>query len=200
MKKWIGNLLILTGAALLIWLWSGSNQVQKNQDQLIEAFAAVKDSGETGELRIVSDDESVKGKAKSTLPSNIEGVLSIPSIQLKSPVIAGASGENLNQSLASISGMDKPGVLNGSYAIAGHQSHVFGEFFNRLNELQVGEHFSYETMTETLTFEVFDIQIVKPSEVDSLNSQKGMALLSLITCYPERSNKYRLIVHSKRID
>lgn len=200
MKKWISNLLILSGVAMLIWLWFGSNQAQKNQDQLIEAFAAVKDSGETGELIITSDDESLKGKAKSTLPSNVEGVLTIPSIQLKSPVIAGASGKNLNQSLASINGMDKPGVLDGSYAIAGHQSHVFGEFFNRLNELQVGEHFSYETMAETITFEVFDIEIVKPSEVDSLNPQKGIALLSLITCYPERSNKYRLIVHSKRID
>jgi sortase A len=96
--------------------------------------------------------------------------------------------------------MDKPGVMDGSYAIAGHRSHVFGKFFNRLNELQLGERLTFETMEETITYEVFDRNIVEPHEVESLNRKKGIALLSLITCYPENSNKYRLIVHAKRID
>lgn len=201
MKKWIGNLLILSSVALFIWLWSGQTEVQRNQDQLIEAFAAVKETGEIEEpMSTESKVEPEDKKAKSTLPSGLEGVLSIPSIRLKAPVVAGASAENLDRALGSISGMDKPGELNGSYAIAGHQSHVFGEFFNRLDELQIGERFSYETLKEKMTFEVFDIEIVKPNEVNSLKRQEGIALLSLVTCYPERSNKFRLIVHAKRID
>jgi len=200
MKKWIGNILIVSSAALLIWLWSGTLNTEKEQDRIIEAFAAIKETSESGQsitTDLANSDE--KKEAKTTLPPNVEGILSIPSIKLKSPVLTGANPNNLNQALGSITGLDEPGIVNGSYAIAGHQSHVFGEFFNRLNELQVGDQFSYETLEETLLLEVFDIKIVKPHQVSSLNPQKGIALFSLITCYPKNSNKYRLIIHAKRV-
>ena len=201
MKKWIGNLLILSSVVVFIWLWSGSIETQQEQDQMIEAFAAVKATGEIGEVKAMPPNRgTVQEEVKSAITSNVEGVLSIPSIELKAPVLAGANPENLNQALGSISGMDKPGVVNGSYAIAGHRSHIFGEFFNRLNELQIGERLTFETMEESIKFEVFDRKIVEPHEVESLNRKKGIALLSLVTCYPENSNKYRLIVYAKRID
>ncbi|TQR14242.1 sortase domain-containing protein [Psychrobacillus soli] len=41
--------------------------------------------------------------------------------------------------------------------------------------------------------------IVTPENVDILNRQKGMTLLSLVTCYPERSNQFRLVVQAKQI-
>lgn len=201
MKKWIGNLLILASVMVFVWLWSGSIKTQQDQDQMIEAFAAVKATGEIGVAKAIRpNDEAVQKEGKSDIPSNVEGVLTIPSIKLKAPVLAGANPMNLDQALGSISGMDKPGVVDGSYAIAGHRSHVFGEFFNRLNELQIGERITFETMEETITFEVFNRKIVKPHEVESLNRLKGIALLSLVTCYPENSNKYRLVVYAKRID
>jgi sortase A len=99
-----------------------------------------------------------------------------------------------------IAGLDEPGELNGSAAIAGHQSHVFGRFFNRLEELQIGDRFKLETRTATLQFEVFNIQIVKPENVNILERQKGISLLSLVTCYPERSNKFRLVVQAKKVE
>ena len=62
-------------------------------------------------------------------------ILIIPSIQLESPVIDGATSANLNRALGMIMNLDAPGTLNGSSAISGHQSHQFGYFFNRLSEL-----------------------------------------------------------------
>ncbi|WP_093267583.1 sortase [Psychrobacillus sp. OK032] len=76
---------------------------------------------------------------------------------------------------------------------------MFGQFFNRLNELQIGDQFEVETITETLQYEIFDIVVVKPENVDILKRQKGIMLLSLLTYYPERSNQFRLVVQAKQI-
>lgn len=197
-KKWIGNLLIIAGIAMLIILVLGMKSTQDNQTGLIEAFEAVKTEASTG---AAAQTETAGTSAEAAgLPDGVEGVLTIPAIELQSPVLQGATPGNLNGALGAIEGLDRAGEMNGSYAIAGHQSHVFGQFFNRLNELEIGERFEYETLDETISFEVFDIRIVKPEEVEVLKAQKGVALLSLVTCYPENSNEFRLIVQAKRIN
>ncbi|WP_052131476.1 class D sortase [Planococcus sp. CAU13] len=197
-KKWIGNGMIIGGFAMLIILALGMKSTHDNQTGLIEAFEAVKTEASTGAAAQTNAAGTFAEAAG--LPDGVEGVLTIPAIELQSPVLQGATPGNLNQALGAIEGLDRAGEMDGSYAIAGHQSHIFGQFFNRLNELQIGEHFEYETLDENFSFEVFDIQIVKPEEVEVLNAQKGMALLSLITCYPENSSEFRLIVQAKRIN
>lgn len=197
-KKWIGNLMIIAGIAVLITLALGMKGTQDNQTGLIEAFEAVKTEASTGtSAQTEVPDNSAEAAG---LPDGVEGVLTIPAIELQSPVLQGATPNNLDQALGAIEGLNEAGEMDGSYAIAGHQSHVFGQFFNRLNELEIGERFEYETLDETISFEIFDIQIVKPEEVEVLNAQKGVALLSLVTCYPENSNEFRLIVQAKRIN
>lgn len=197
-KKWLSNLMIIAGLVLLITLGWGIKNTQDNQADLIEAFEAVKTEASTGEA---FQNEVFGNSAEAAgLPDGVEAVLTIPAIDLKSPVLAGATPANLDKALGSISGLDEPGQMDGSYAIAGHQAHVFGKFFNRLNELEKGDHFALETLEEEMEFEVFDIQIVKPEQVDVLEPEKGMALVSLITCYPENSNEFRLIVQAKKVD
>lgn len=196
-KKWIGNGLILVGLAMLIILVLGIKNTHDNQTGLIEAFEAVKTEASTG---ATAQAEAVGISTEAAgLPDGVEGVLTIPAIELQSPVLQGATPDNLNKALGAIEGLDRVGEMDGSYAIAGHQSHIFGQFFNRLNELEIGELLEYETLDETFSFEIIDIQIVKPEEVEVLNPQKGVALLSLVTCYPENSNEFRLIIQAKRI-
>lgn len=197
-KKWIGNLLIISSLVLLITLGLGMKSTKDNQNELIEAFEAVKTEASTGNAA----QSAVSGDSveKAGIPDGVEGILTIPAIELNAPVLEGATPANLDKALGSISGLDEAGKMDGSYAIAGHQAHMFGKFFNRLNELEKGDRFQLKTVDETLDFEVFDIQIVKPEKVSVLNPRKGMALVSLITCYPENSNKFRLIVQAKRVD
>ena len=197
-KKWIGNLMIIAGIAVLITLVLGMKSTQDNQTGLIEAFEAVKTEASTG-TSAQTEVSSTSAEAAG-LPDGVEGVLTIPAIELQSPVLEGATPDNLDKALGAIKGLDRAGEMDGSYAIAGHQSHAFGKFFNRLDELEIGERFEYETLTETISFEIFDIRIVKPQEVEVLKAQEGKALLSLVTCYPENSNEFRLIVQAKRIN
>lgn len=196
MKKHIGNLLILIAISMLIVVGHGTLKNKQHQEQLIQSFASIKTEAATSSIR---DTTPNVVPLSSKEADEVTGVLHIDSIDLKAPVVRGAAPEKLNKALGTIDGLDEPGTLNGSTAIAGHQSHVFGQFFNRLNELQIGDQMELETITETLRYEVFDIQVVKPENVDILKRQKGITLLSLVTCYPERSNQFRLVVQAKQI-
>lgn len=198
MKKWISNFMIVAGLVLLIALVWGMKHTKEEQLGLIEAFETVKTEA-SNELPLQNEAFGITAEA-AELPDGVEAVLAIPAIELKSPVLAGASPANLDKALGSIEGLDEPGKMGGSYAIAGHQAHVFGKFFNRLDELESGDRFTLETINEEMAFEVFDIQIVKPEQVEVLKPKKGMAMVSLITCYPENSNEFRLIVQAKKVE
>ncbi|MFJ5769395.1 class D sortase [Psychrobacillus sp. NPDC093180] len=200
MKKHIGNLLILIAISMLIIVGHGMLKNKQHQEQLVESFANIKTEAATSESK---GSQPTKDEDESTLSmeraDDAMGILTIDSIDLQAPVVRGAAPEKLNKALGTIDGLDEPETINGTSAIAGHQSHVFGQFFNRLNELQIGDQFELETITETLRYEIFDIVVVKPENVDILKRQKGITLLSLVTCFPERSNQFRLVVQAKQI-
>ncbi|MFJ8065927.1 class D sortase [Psychrobacillus sp. NPDC096426] len=186
MKKLIGNMLILVAISMLIVVGHGMLKNKQHQEQLIQSFAGIKTEAATS--------KAIEGS------NEVAGILNIDSIDLKAPVVRGAAPEKLNKALGTIDGLDEPGTVNGTTAIAGHQSHIFGQFFNRLDELQIGDQFEMDTISGTLQYEIFDIVVVKPEDVDILKSQKGISLLSLVTCYPERSNQFRLVVQAKQIN
>ena len=191
-KKYVGNILMIIGCVLLFIVSYGMFENKTHQKELIESFKAIKTEtalASNGEVEVTSKNDSTS-----------ISILRIPAIQLESPVLVGATAPKLNRTLGMIENLDAPGTPNGSTAIAGHQSHRYGHFFNRLNELQIGDRFELEISTDLLVYEVFDIQIVKPNNVEVLNRQEGKSMLSLITCYPERSNKYRLVVQAKHVD
>jgi len=190
--KLLGTLMIVCGALLFTWLLNGNAKTDAHQQELIEAFRSVQVAEGTGELP--------NGNVVSAGFDGMEGILSIPSIDLEASVLYGTDAKTLNQSLGAIENMDLPGKMDGSYAIAGHQAHVFGKFFNRLHEMEVGTEFTFQTAAEEMSFKVFDIKIVKPHEVEVLEPKEGMALMSLITCYPAYSNEYRLVVQGERVD
>lgn len=198
MKKLIGNLLILIAISLLIFIGYGMLKNKQHQEHLIQSFASIKTEAATSKM-MGGFSTNVVPNLSSEEANEVTGILHIDSIDLKAPVVRGASPAKLNKSLGTIDGLDEPGTLNGSTAIAGHQSHLFGQFFNRLDEMQIGDKFSLETASGMLHYEVFDIVVVKPENVDIVKRQKGITLLSLITCYPERSNQFRLIVRAKQI-
>lgn len=191
--KWLGTLFILSGVMLAAFLLNGNMKSEAREQGLIDAFRSVQATEGTDEILEVAEVES-NGLVR------MEGILSIPAIDLEAPVLYGADAATLDKSLGAIENMDLPGEVDGSYAVAGHQAHVFGRFFNRLHEMKVGAEFTFQTIDEEMAFKVFDIQIVKPHEVDVLKPQKGKALISLITCYPAYSNEYRLVVQGERVN
>lgn len=204
--RWTGNLLVLAGICLLAWQFFGSKKTEDVREQQLEAFASLKATEDVQtEVSVSGANTGTASKSKAVaIPEkeigDLVGVLSIPQIDINAPVTYGATSKVLDSGFGAIPGMDEPGIEDGSYAIAGHQSHVFGQFFNRIDELETGSQFSFETIAETQTYEVYDVQIVNPEEVEAIAPENGIAKLSLVTCYPQNSTKHRLIVMAKRVD
>lgn len=202
MKRFVrgsGTLFMVIGFALLAWLLNGNTQTNDRQQKMVESFEAMQATNPTSESIDPQDIKPAKKQNNEEL-KGIEGILTIQSLDMKAPVQYGADAQTLQNSLGAIEHMDAPGEVDGSYAIAGHQAHVFGEYFNRLHELEVGSAFTFQTLEKNMNFEVYDIQIVKPHEVDVLDPDPGIAKMSLITCYPEYSNEFRLVVQAKLVE
>lgn len=207
--RWIGNVLLLIGVCLLVWQFIGTKRTENVREQQLDAFANLKAQAETENQPMKSKDKETQMQTEEKTASNkvhekglgeLVGVLSIPQIDIHAPVSYGATPSILDSGFGAIPSNYEPGVQDGSYAIAGHQSHVFGLFFNRLDELKTGSRFDLETVDETQTYEVYETRIVFPEEVEAIAEEPGISKLSLVTCYPQNSNKHRLIVMAKRVD
>ncbi|REB08700.1 class D sortase [Sporosarcina sp. BI001-red] len=206
--RWIGNFLLLAGVGLLVWQFVGTKHTENVREQQLDAFANLKaeakkeipskNRNSTESLEQTKETATAK-EVQGKKFGELVGVLSIPQIDIHAPVSYGATPSILDSGFGAIPSEYEPGVQNGSYAIAGHQSHVFGQFFNRLDELQEGSRIDLETVDESQTYEVYEMRIVLPEEVEAIEEEPGIAKLSLVTCYPHNSNKHRLIVMAKRV-
>ena len=58
----------------------------------------------------------------------------------------------------------------------------------------------FRVLDEILTYEVDQILIVEPHEVDALQIQEGEDLCTLITCTPYGVNSHRLLVRGHRVE
>lgn len=82
--------------------------------------------------------------------------------------------------------------------LTGHTGFIKAEIFTRLNEMQFGDEVYLNTLNEKLKYEVYNIKIVLPNEVDDLKICEGKDLLTLVTCTPYGVNTHRLLVQCKR--
>ena len=64
----------------------------------------------------------------------------------------------------------------------------------------VGDTFTVTVLDEVLTYEVEEIFIVKPNEMEKLAIIPGGDYITLMTCTPYGINTHRLLLRSHRID
>ncbi|PLR99288.1 class D sortase [Bacillus sp. T33-2] len=124
------------------------------------------------------------------------GTLHIEKIDLLLPVVEGATQDNLKTAAGHLTGTSYPGQ-KGNAAIAAHRSYTFGRQFNRLNELEKEDVILIETKTEIYTYVVFKKSIVSPTDMEVLDEQGGIGVLTLITCEPIKNPTKRLIVQAR---
>lgn len=110
------------------------------------------------------------------------GILRIQKIDLEQPVLAGAGREHLDISLATIEPTGTPGKT-GNFAVAGHNSRIYGRHFNRLSELAAGDAITVDTADGSYTYVVQELYTVQPDEVWVLESTAKKAEITLVTCY-----------------
>lgn len=215
-RNFVSIVLILIGLAVLAYPKAGelyaAHQQQKllsewqeglviidiGEDEVIDDSRPVVDDSDTTSTEQAKKQEQEKLRTEY-IQKHLEGVLSIEKIKLKLPILKGATRGNLNISVASMKNTGKAGEL-GNYALAAHRSHRYGELFNRLEELDVGDRIEVDTGGNIFKYQVVKKLYVKPEETWVLKSKKGSKEISLITCHPMIKPIQRLIIKGELIE
>lgn len=152
---------------------------------------------------IALDGSNLQGNGESNVGASMTlgeqpdtiGIINIPRIGLRAPVAEGADLDILRFALGHMESTTALGKI-GNAVVAGHRSHSFGIYFNRLDEMQLDDEIIVETGTETITYVVYDILLVEPNDVSVLKNSSSYRVLTLITCDPVYNPTHRLIVHA----
>ncbi|MGI5899407.1 MAG: class D sortase [Christensenellales bacterium] len=120
------------------------------------------------------------------------GVMSIPKIDLEVAVGEGVTNRTIRYAVGHFQQTALPGE-NGNFSVIGHRSYIMGEFFNRLDEVEIGDQVMVERDGMLYTYSVSDIMVVEPTDMWVLDSTPDPQI-TLITCTPIRIATHRLIV------
>ncbi|MEK8131418.1 class D sortase [Paenibacillus filicis] len=123
------------------------------------------------------------------------GVIEIPSIDSRLPILSGVSEANMRLGAVHFKGTAMPGET-GNAVIAAHRSLSYGRLFNRLVELKAGDTVVVRVGSTKTEFTVTATAIVEPDEVSVLKQSRTGAFLTLITCDPIDTGTHRFIVHA----
>ena len=130
----------------------------------------------------------------------IMGYLSIPKINIKLAIYHGTADDVLQTGVGHLNGTKLPiGGESTHCVVAAHRGLPSAKLFSNLDKLEEGDIFMIRTLDQTLTYEVDQIRIVLPDEVDDLKIEEGKDLCTLVTCTPYGINTHRLLVRGHRV-
>ena len=84
--------------------------------------------------------------------------------------------------------------------LTGHTGSPAAYLFTDLDEMVEGDTFYLYVLEETLAYEVDQILVVLPEEVDDILPEPGEDYCTLVTCTPYGVNSHRLLVRGHRIE
>ena len=124
--------------------------------------------------------------------------IEIPKINVNLPVYFGDTLEILKKGVGHSSGSYFPGE-GGSIVYMGHNS---TKMFRRFSELQIGDEIKVTTSYGEYNYKIYDMQLIKETEVDKLPIQKEKEILMVYTCYPFNNIGYatqRYVVYAELV-
>lgn len=186
---------------------SYSDAVEELDEEDYEAFwqAAVeynKEMASTGNRFSLSEEEEEEyNKILDITGTGIMGYVEIPSIQCSLPIYHGTDEAVLQIAAGHIEGTSLPvGGESSHCVISGHRGLPSAKLFTDLDQLVEGDVFMLRVMDEVLTYEVDQILIVEPYDLDALQIEDGKDYCTLVTCTPYGVNTHRLLVRGHRIE
>lgn len=133
--------------------------------------------------------------------NGIMGYIEIPSIDVTLPIYHGTAESVLQMAVGHLEWTSLPvGGESSHCVLSGHRGLPSAKLFTDLDQLEKGDIFILRVLDEELTYEVDQIRIVLPKEVEELMIQEGEDLCTLVTCTPYGINSHRILVRGHRID
>lgn len=176
----------------------------REYDELYEKMVAYNEelfrTGQSGLVDAFSYEQVDFSLREFGFSEDMIGYISIPKMDVELPVYLGASAENLDRGAAHLSMTSLPvGGDNTNAVIAAHRGHATADMFSNIDVLQPGDTVTVTNYRETLRYQVADIAIIRPDEIDRVLIQPGRDLVTLITCNPRGYNYERYVVYCERV-
>lgn len=129
----------------------------------------------------------------------IMGIIEIPKIGVRLPVYHGTGDVGLSQGAGHMEGTSLPvGGENTHCGIAGHRGLPSAKLFSDLDQIQRGDVIYLNVLGELLVYQVDQISVVLPHEMEYMSIIEGGDYLTLVTCTPYGVNSHRLLVRGVR--
>lgn len=133
--------------------------------------------------------------------TGIMGYIDIPDIKVSLPIYHGTDEAVLQIAIGHITGSSFPIGGKGAHcAVSGHRGLPSAKLFTDIDRLQAGDRFLLQILDRTLTYEVDQIRIVLPQELQDLEIDPEKDYCTLITCTPYGVNTHRLLVRGHRVE
>ena len=215
-------LILLVGLSLLLYptfsdYWNSFHQTHaiasysKEVSQLDdETFEELKEEaiaynnsliGKSNRLNLSKADEKEYESLLDVTGTGIMGYIEISKIRCSLPIYHGTDDAVLQIAIGHIPGSSLPvGGESTHCVLSGHRGLPSAKLFSKLDQLEVGDTFVLRVLDDVLTYEVDQILIVEPQEINSLQIEEGKDLCTLVTCTPYGVNTHRLLVRGHRIE
>jgi len=129
------------------------------------------------------------------------GDIEIEKIGVMLPIYHGTGEAVLQVAIGHIEGSSLPTGGAGTHSVfSGHRGLPSAKLFTNLDQMAVGDKFVLHVLDERLTYEVDQILVVLPEEIEALEIDPEADLSTLVTCTPYGVNSHRMLVRGHRVE
>lgn len=129
------------------------------------------------------------------------GYISIDKLRLELPIYHGTSAEVLNRACGHLQGSSLPVGGAGTHCVlTAHRGLPSAKLFTDLGKMEIGDTFIVTVLNQRLFYQVDQIKVVTPEELNDLTIEEGHDYCTLVTCTPYGINTHRLLVRGSRIE
>lgn len=167
-------------------------QEARDYNELLHSSSQVFVSGEAQDFQYIETLDVYNG---------MMGYIVIEEFDVKLSIMHGTDEGVLQTAVGHLEGSSLPtGDIGNHTVLTGHTGLPTAELFTCLSEMEIGDTFQLYILNEVITYEVFNIVVVEPEEVDDLETVEDKDLVTLVTCTPYGVNSHRLLVQGVQID
>ena len=149
-------------------------------------------------------DYSTLGNYEDTLNVSGTGVMGFITIQklgVELPIYHSVRTEVLNIACGHLEGSSLPvGGESTHCVLSAHRGLPHAKLFTELDKMELGDTFTLTILDRTFTYQVDQIKVVRPDEIDDVQIVEGKDYCTLLTCTPYGINSHRLLVRGTRIE
>ena len=133
--------------------------------------------------------------------NGIMGYIMIPAINIDLPIYHGTTGAAMEKGAGHMEGTSLPVGGIGTHAvISAHSGMASAKLFTDLDKLKLGDMFFITVCNQKLAYEVDNIAVVEPTDIDLIRIDTQQDYVTLLTCTPYGVNTHRLLVRGHRVE